>query len=474
MTVEQSVIDELLARASESLNVEVKAWIDPATPEGQAKIVRAALALRNRDGGFLLIGFDDKTMKSVPVPGGLDVRAAFHVDRIQQLVSHYASEPFEISVGFGQRDGQLHPVIAIPSGVRTPVAATRDLKPSKDKRLVREGAVYFRSLRANDRVSSAEARPGDWREISEITFNNREADIGAFFRRHLASSPDALRRLLGDQATPPATPTRCELATAWLTECLGRFHAAVERRRTGDPSFDSSFLELGTVDVALVITGPRPPTPVEGEDFLRLIQQSNPSYTAWPAWLDSSRSDDVQNRPRFRNGAWESLIISAGVATPHIEFSVFEPQGRFFLHRVLQDDLAEARKVPPRTVLDPWLQIYRITEIIAVGRAFARAMGFDPAASVLTFRFRWSGLADRTLSGWANTQRAFFSGISTARTAADDVAESCVEIPLDTAPSAIPSHVGEAMRPLLLAFDGLIMPQHEIDAVATELLKRRS
>ncbi|MCA1363408.1 hypothetical protein I6F14_23690 [Bradyrhizobium sp. IC3069] len=31
-------------------------------PAGIAKIVKAAFALRNRNGGFLVVGFDDKTL----------------------------------------------------------------------------------------------------------------------------------------------------------------------------------------------------------------------------------------------------------------------------------------------------------------------------------------------------------------------------------------------------------------------------
>ena len=107
-------------RPSESLNVEIKRWINPDEPEGIAKIVKAALAIRNRNGGFLLVGFEDKTwMPDTDVPA--DVRAAFNLDKIQGIVSRFASESFEVSVGFGTREGQEYPVIIIPEGVRTPV-----------------------------------------------------------------------------------------------------------------------------------------------------------------------------------------------------------------------------------------------------------------------------------------------------------------------------------------------------------------
>lgn len=62
MAFEQSVIDGLIASPAESLNVELKRWIDPGQSAGQAKIIKAALGLRNRNGGYLIIGFDDQTL----------------------------------------------------------------------------------------------------------------------------------------------------------------------------------------------------------------------------------------------------------------------------------------------------------------------------------------------------------------------------------------------------------------------------
>ena len=61
--IDQTRIVDLVTRPSESLNIEIKRWINPGEPEGKAKIAKAALAIRNRNGGFLIIGFDDKTLR---------------------------------------------------------------------------------------------------------------------------------------------------------------------------------------------------------------------------------------------------------------------------------------------------------------------------------------------------------------------------------------------------------------------------
>jgi hypothetical protein len=43
MEIKQSRIDDLVSRPSESLNIEIKRWINPDESEGIAKIVKAAL-----------------------------------------------------------------------------------------------------------------------------------------------------------------------------------------------------------------------------------------------------------------------------------------------------------------------------------------------------------------------------------------------------------------------------------------------
>jgi hypothetical protein len=65
-------------RPGEKLSVEIKRWIDPDQPEGIAMIIRAALAPRNHGGGYLVIGFDNKTLQPDQNNVPSDVRALFH------------------------------------------------------------------------------------------------------------------------------------------------------------------------------------------------------------------------------------------------------------------------------------------------------------------------------------------------------------------------------------------------------------
>jgi hypothetical protein len=252
MDINLEHINRLVSDPKEALNVELKRWIDPTVPAGIVKIVKGALALRNRNGGFLVIGFDDKTLR----PAGdapVDVRTQFRSDDIQQLISKYSSDPFEVAVEFVARDGQEYPVIVIQPGVTVPVAIKSDLTAPGGS--LRVGDVPFRTLRANGSFSTAVAKPPDWREIVEICFQNREADIGRFARRHLSGlTPDVLASLgavLGG-ATPSPTNTLKDQAAALLDSGLGRYQKLLAARGVAAGAEESA-TKWGTWEVAMVI-----------------------------------------------------------------------------------------------------------------------------------------------------------------------------------------------------------------------------
>jgi hypothetical protein len=117
--IDQNRLNDLVGGPTEALQVEIKRWLSPDDAEGAAKLVKAALAIRNRNGGFFLVGFDNVTL--VPHDNGRpkNVRTLFHLDKIQSLISRYASDPFEITVGFGVRDAHEYPVICVPEGIRS-------------------------------------------------------------------------------------------------------------------------------------------------------------------------------------------------------------------------------------------------------------------------------------------------------------------------------------------------------------------
>ena len=464
MSESREVIEELARHPRESLTTELKAWIDPDTPSGQALIISTALALRNQNGGYILVGFDNATREASDRGVPDDPRIAWHGDKIQRLVTKYASELFEVHVDFVRLEGQIHPVISIPSGVRVPVATKRSLaNPAQpDSPLIRKHVVFVRTLATNNTPSTAPATWRDWGPLVERCFSNREADVGGFVRRQLAgtTAADLIRQVCG---AVPILHT-AEEGPVDAVSLLRRGHEARDRafksRGTTPPSY-------GTWEVASLIKGEFPVRNPD-ETFLTFLDVNNPDYTGWPMWLNSRGFRESTSRPYVQDGGWEALI--AGVATGHHDFWRIEPAGYFYLWRVLQDDVAPNRPTEePGRYLDFALVILRVTEALAVPLHFARMLGCDPAQTRLAFAFRWSGLAGRELASWSNPARR----LSIPRVTRQDEVLSQVEVPLMTAESALGPVVAEVTTPLFNAFDGWAPAAEIVDDLASRLLERR-
>jgi Putative DNA-binding domain len=233
----------LLLRPRESFAVELKSWFDQHDAYGVAKIVKTILALRNQNGGYLVVGIDDKTLKPIAAPPGFPpVRECFHPDAIQQIVSKYASQSFEVTVDLERVDGHEHPVISIPTGIVTPVLCRADLKSAEGQFLLREGDIYVRTLGANGRISSARM---SWQDIPDLfnrCFDNREADHVRFFSKLLPGFGPELASLL--QSVPTRAKPDAQMQKETLERGVRRFGEIANERKLDVRSF-------GFWDVAL-------------------------------------------------------------------------------------------------------------------------------------------------------------------------------------------------------------------------------
>lgn len=203
-------------------------------------------------------------------------------------------------------------------------------------------------------------------------------------------------------------------------------------------------------------------------EFLNRLDASNPQYTGWPMWFDSSASAEQADRPVVLEGAWEALIVALdGGWSEHLDFMRFDPTGSFFLRRLMQDDLSG--KVTPGTALDAMLMTYRVTEAIAVGISMTRATGWS-AEDRAGFAFRWTALEGRRIQSWANPLRSIGFGSGASATASVD---AFVEVPLDTPHLALAPYVAKALAPLFAIFGGFEVKDQVIEEAVRQLVERK-
>jgi len=200
-------ITEPLRAVGETLDTELKRWLDLNDEKNGALFAKAALALRNNNGGRLIIGVDDRTNAGITFPNPLgDIRQAYHPDKLNEIVGKYALQKFEVRVDFKEYQGQLHPEIIIAGGITTPVLTRRGFAD-----VLRQNAIYIRTI-SKGRVSSCEpVTAADWERLLSICFDNREAEIGRFVSRYLPAIVDEL----GLKPASPK-PTSIDLAKEFL------------------------------------------------------------------------------------------------------------------------------------------------------------------------------------------------------------------------------------------------------------------
>lgn len=464
MPLDSTQINQLVNTPRESLSLELKSWIDPNSNTGIAKIVKATLAMRNNDGGYLLIGFNNADGSANIDDAPDNVEQLFHVDKIQGYISRFSSEPFEVSIHYPVINSKNFVVIDIPKGVRTPVATKSSLDDS-DKPLIRADKVFVRTLNANNTPSTAEAKWKDWPEITEKCFENRESDVGRFIRRHLSSvTSENFKEILSTllESTASVQSTDSDNLIQFLKNSHQRYENIVGERKIELPKH-------GSMEVGVKINGEiNVFTP--NRDFLNLIMSTNPHYTGWPVWVDSSSFTNADSHPFVNNGTWEALITSLDNSfTDHIDYWRLSPDSQFYLYRAFQDDIGGSNRAPqPGTALDFGLAILRAAECVAVSIAFAKAMGCSEDSSI-NIVFKWSGLQGRILSSWTDPSRH----LSYRKTAYQDEVVSTIEIPIDTAQGAVSGYVHQIISRLFEVFDGFELSENVTDGLVRRLFERR-
>lgn len=465
MALSNDQISNLVREPHESLSIEIKDWIDPDSPEGITKIVRAAIAMRNNDGGFLLIGFKNETglpnLENVPE----DVIKSFHVDKIQGYVSKYASETFEVTLYYPEIEGKKFVVIESHSGVRSPVA-TKSCLEKAGKKFIQIDKVFIRSLNSNNTPSTTEANWKDWPQIIEKCFENREADVGRFLRRHLTNVAsndlrDLFHSIFENHNFSPKNNK--DLLIKFLDDSHERYKTSVIEKNIIDmPSH-------GSMEVGFFINLEEKKFGLD-QDFLNLIASSNPSYTGWPVWLDSRNFRNTRSIPFVNDGYWEALIVSLEKSwRDHIDYWRIHPEGKFYLYRALEDDIVfEDRGPEPFEALDFGLIILRVAECVAVALEFAKSMGCNENSDI-NFIFRWSELKGRRLCSWSNPNRH----LSLERKAYQNQVVSELNLPVNTAKSAISGYVQRIVDELFSIFDGFKVSQNVTDDLVRKLIERK-
>jgi hypothetical protein len=429
-------LQSLVEDPREALNIEVKRWLDLTIKADQAVLAKAAIALANHGGGFIVLGFDELTDGAfechLPRPASLD---AYSQDVIARIVAAYAEPAFQVEVSHvaRQADGGAHPVVLVPGGHRTPIMAK---KGSPDQKTLISGRVYIR------RPTPESAEPGsavEWRDLLDRCVRAGRDDL-----------LDAIRGVLDGRGerSLPVEPTSLERLEAWTQAGTARWKALAPTVKNGellDPP--------GIYTVAYQIEGDIPPrTPSEMLEVLRGI----PGYTGWRPWWVPSR-DGI--RPYQFDGVIECYHGLEGnkriVDPAHADFWRASTQGQLLLIRGFDEDSSPER-VSPGTAFDLTLPVWRIGECLMHAATLASRLVEE--SRPITFDISWSGLRDRELIH-LERRRLLFPG----HVARQDSFAASLTVDSNKIADQLPELLHGLLHPLYQLFDFFELPKMLVD-----------
>jgi hypothetical protein len=381
-------LSDLLIAPCENLEVEIKNWLDLKNDKNaKATFAKAALALANHGGGFIILGLTESDAGFVEAEGRPATLNAYNQDLINGIIQHYADPAFHCAVHYeAARDGKLFPVVVIPGNHRSPIRA-RSGGPNGNT--VENNAIYIRKPGPRSETPTSAQ---EWDALLARCLSNRRDEM-----------LDLIRDLMSGAVTKTAEPGNSSGLVSWIDQSLLRWQALTEDLPADAPER----CPHGYYCIAYELSGNF--REISSSQIPELLQRSVLHHTGWPVFWYPTRQDiqpyaiDGLVECWLGGGTQTSMLGDHDAA--HSDFWRISPDGRAFLLRGYQED-SIAHKTPA-SLFDVTVPVWRVGEALLHSERLASNLIDGPAT--VTFAVHYSGLSGRSLTS-VNGSRIISSG----------------------------------------------------------------
>ena len=373
---------DLLVDLREDLDLEVKNWLDlKGDNNDKATFAKAALALANYGGGFVVLGFEETSegmAEAANRPATLD---RYNQDLINGIVRKYCDPSFHCAVHLARNPkGAIFPVVKIPGGHRVPVRARR---AGPDGKTVQLNAIYIRKPGPR---SEPPQSGQEWEDLLSQCLGNRRDEMLGYFRGLLTGSMPQVE-----------LATDKERLDRWITASFDRWSALINHLPANvGPRFPHGYYNFAYE----IVGAARQTTLAQLPD---VIQASAVRHTGWPPfWCPTRKGIE----PYPFDGAVECWL-GGDTETPaekrdpaHSDFWRITPDGYAYLLRGHQEDSGDLQwagqgNVTPGTVFDVTLPVWRVGETLLQAERLAENLFEGP--TTIRFAAKFTGLHGRSL-----------------------------------------------------------------------------
>ena len=376
--INRARLADLLVDPQEDLNCEFKNWLDFQKTHDKAVLAKAALALANHGGGFIVLGFEESDGVLVEAQNRPEALDQYSQDRINGIIQRYCDPHFHCAVNQVENsDNAVFPVITIPGGHRVPVRACRG---SPDGKTVQINAIY---VRKSGPCSECPNSAQDWDDLLARCLRNRRDEL-----------LDHMRDLL-DGVVPQASLLEEQgCLEKWSEESFQRWGTLVNQL----PNSAEARFAHGHYNFAYEIVGES--RQIASAKLPSVLQESEVHHTGWPPFWYPTR-EEIE--PYLKDGAVECWLGRDPRAPPdvaHSDFWRISPNGLAFLLRGYQEDGIDPQEVgrpelEPGTILDVTLPVWRVGEALLHAERLARNLFNGP--TTIRFVAEYTGLNGRFL-----------------------------------------------------------------------------
>lgn len=373
----------LLTEPREDLGAEYKDWLDLEENGHRAVLAKAAIALANHGGGFIVLGMAEENgiFVSKPLPRELAYPTQ---DAVNAAVRRFAAPEFHCEAYSipHPETGTPHIIVAVPGGMTEPVMSRRDCPG-----VIVQNRYYIRKPgpRSEEPINQEE-----WRTLLN--------------RCQRAAREDMLEAITGRVEPGQPAPDAWELLQTFCECGRERWEALVADEPADSPSrFPHGQYELSFK----LIGGEAAPTLIELRD--RMVRAGGIRHTGWapflqmttPEWAPYIHNDLLEawvGRPARAN--WRERDSSL------CDFWRASRDGNLVTMRGYSED---GHRTGPGRAIDVTLPVWRVGE----GMLFAaRLADTFEEISAIAVRCFFTGLRDRTLMSLSGGRAMFDDRVS--------------------------------------------------------------
>ena len=371
----------LLTRPREDLEAEYKRWLDLNDVEHKANIAKAAIALENHGGGYIVIGFEEagQYLESVSKPPEI---GEITQDLVNGAIQRFAEPQFHCELHFTKHPSTqvTHPIIVVPGQVSVPVMSRR----TREK-VIDQNQFYIR-------------KPGPKSEPPRTA-----SEWNALIRRcTLADKNDLLNSIRsivnGVHEPMSATATASSALEAFVDEAKSRWESLVD---STDETIDARF-PLGHYQVATRLIGAQPLSTLN--DVQKKLQLSRQvKFTGWPPFIDF---EHVEHKSRSRHDSVENwlgrnILSTNGMRVAECDYWQADLNGNLYtISGYIEDEEQARRKMThgtARKLIYGDLIVSRVAERLLFAKRYAET--FDNVESLAIY-CRFTGIDGRSLEDY--------------------------------------------------------------------------